>query len=100
MITWVTLVLGEMDVAWVNPYRSDQGTSSAPGLICTPLSVAVTQFWRGGDGRYEIGHLPGGRLPPGPDYVGYGGMVDDVRRGQMEGLDGLNSFSSKLYENK
>ena len=48
MITWVTLVLGEMDVAWVNPYRSDQGTSSAPGLICTPLSVAVTQFWGGG----------------------------------------------------
>ena len=38
----VTLVLGEVDVVRVNPYRSDQGTSSALGMVRT--STAVAQF--------------------------------------------------------
>ena len=32
------LVLGEMDVARMNPHRSDQGTPSAPGLVRTPTA--------------------------------------------------------------
>ena len=45
------MVMGEMDVAPVNSYRSDQGTSGAPGVVRTPRSVAVTQIWGGGDMR-------------------------------------------------
>ena len=46
----VILVLGEMDVARVNLYRSDHGTSSALGLIRTPSDVG-TLFKGGGQGH-------------------------------------------------
>ena len=49
------MVLGEMDVARMNPYRSGQGeTPSAHGLDCTPPARGVTQFRGGG----SIGGLP------------------------------------------
>ena len=61
----VTLVLGEMDVARGNPYRSDQGTSSALGLV---------------DPTVSGGHpIPGG----GRDTISASYPVDDVHQGRI-----------------
>ena len=65
-IRGLTLILGGMDVAQVSSYRSDQGGSSAPGLVHTPGQWRSPNAGR----RYEIGHFSAGRRPPGPDYVG------------------------------
>ena len=41
-------------------------------------------------GRYEIGHLPRGRRPPGPNYAEHWGMEmtfwEDKKRDQMDGV--------------
>ena len=83
--TGVTVVLGEVDVAQVNQYRSGKGEPSVHMAWSAPhRPAAVTQLQEGG-GRHEVSHLPGGRRPPGPDYVGLWGMRDDTWREQKEG---------------
>ena len=34
----MTLIQVEMDVTWMNPYQSDQGTPNAHGLVHTPMA--------------------------------------------------------------
>ena len=78
----VTVVLGEMDVTRVNPCRFGQGQTPVHTAWFQPRqSQSVTQF----RGQCEIGHLPGGRGLPGPNYVGLQGMGDDMWRGENEG---------------
>ena len=77
----MTLVLGEMDVARVRPYRSDQGTPLLMAWFVPQQSAAATQL----RGRHLVRHIPDGRHPPGADYVERRGMRDDVWRGQKEG---------------
>ena len=53
---------GEMDVARVYPYRSDQGSSSAPahGLVGTPTVSGGHPIPGGGDSRpasYPVGDV-------------------------------------------
>ena len=71
----VTVVLGEMDVARVNPYRFGQGQ---PPLLSAWFQArrpkAVTQF----RGRLDVFLLADGRRPPGPDYIGRWGTGDKV----------------------
>ena len=70
----VTLVLGELDVAQVKPCPSGQGQPPVHSAWFQPRrQTAVTHYW---------GHRPqpGGRLPPGPEYVSHGGMRHDVWR--------------------
>ena len=86
----LTLVLGEVDVARVNPYRFGQGQPPVHSAWFRPRRpTAITQF----RGRYEVSHLPGGRRPPGPGYVGRG-MGDDMRRGKKRDL--CNLYSSRV----
>ena len=56
----VTVVLGEMDVARVNPHQS--------GQVAPQRSAAVTGFW--GGGGHEVGFFPCGRRPPVPGNIG------------------------------
>ena len=78
------MVLGEKDVARVNPYRFWSGsTPRALGLI-SPSSNGGHWSPNAG-GRLEVCLLPGGRRPPGPDYIRSRGMRGDVWRGQKEG---------------
>ena len=74
----VALALGEMDADWVNPYRSDQVTPGALGLVPYPHGQRRSP---NSGGRQQVCHLPGGRRPPGPVYVGRQGIGDDVRGG-------------------
>ena len=84
----MTVVLGEMEVARVNAYRSGQGAPpGAYGLVHTQTSSGGYPI-RGG-GAHQASHLPGGRRPPSPDYVGRWGTRDDPWRGQNE--DRLNT---------
>ena len=69
--TGTKVVLGEVDVARVNPCRSGQGEPP----VHLAWFAAVTPFRV----RLELCPLPGGRRPPGPDDA------DDVWRGQKEG---------------
>ena len=78
----VTVVLGEMDAAQVNPYRF--GRDQRPVQLAWSQRrrlTAVTKARR----RLEVCLLPGGRRLPDPDDLGRWGMGDDVRRGQKEG---------------
>ena len=69
----LSVILGEMDVARVNPYRSGQGELTMHFACCTPhRSAAVIQL-RGGGGL-EISLLPGGRRPLSSDGIGRWGM--------------------------
>ena len=58
------MVLGEMDVAWVNPYRSDKGSPSALGLVRTPT-------------------VSGGHPIPGGDTRSATYPVDDVHQARI-----------------
>ena len=78
-----TVVLGEMDVAWVNPYRSGQGERPLRLPVTHPTGQQRPPNSRGGG--LEVSLLPGGRRPLGPDDIGRWGMEDDVWRGQKEG---------------
>ena len=92
----MTLVLGEMDVARVNSYRSGQGEPPVHMAWFVPhRPPAVTQF----RGRLEVGLFPGGRLPPGPDYIGCWGLGDDVWRGHKEGSVGSVDLELNFFEN-
>ena len=58
------MVLGEMDVAVVSPYRSDQGTISAHALVRTPT-------------------ISGGHLTPEGDIRSATYPVDDVHQARI-----------------
>ena len=87
------LAPGRNDVARVSPYQSGQPPPPPPththtGQWLLACSHATGQRQsRNSGGRLEVWLLPGGRCPPGPDYVGRGGMADDVRRGQKRDGD-------------
>ena len=87
----MTLVLGEMNIARVSPYRSGQGEPPLLMAWSAPQMPAAANQFRGG-GRHEVGPvevLPGGRRPPGQDYIGRWGMGDDMRRAQIKRPDAL-----------
>ena len=86
----MTVVLVEMDVARVSPYRFGQGQPPVLWAWLQPRRpTAGTQF-RGGGGHPipKVCLLPGGRRPPGPEDRGRLGMRDDferTKRGQLRG---------------
>ena len=67
----VTLALGEMDAARVNPYRFDQGIPGSCGLVRTP-TVSGGHPIPGGGGRHQVCQFPVGDVHP-PDYIGHRG---------------------------
>ena len=49
------MVLGEMDVVWVNLYRFGQDEPQLHLACFAPhRPTVVTQFWEGGGGRLEV----------------------------------------------
>ena len=82
----MTVVLGKMDVVWVNPYRSGQGEPPVHLVWVAPYRPAAVIRLRGrGRGRLFVCLFLGGRRPPGPDYTGRWGIRDNVWKGQKEG---------------
>ena len=69
----------QMDVARVDPYRSGQGGPPAHTAQFAPHRPAAATRYRGG-GRFEVSLLPGGRRPPGPEYLVRWGMANAVER--------------------
>ena len=49
--------------------------------LCIPLSSDGHTL----PGAAQVRLVPGGRRPPGPDYIGRWGMGDDARTGQKDG---------------
>ena len=79
----MTVILGEMDVARVNPSRSGQGEPPVHMAWFAPQRLAAATQFRGGGGmRHEATYVPGVRFPPSSDSVGCWGMGDGTWRRQ------------------
>ena len=84
----MTVVLGEMDFARSKtPRRGREVTHRASSNWDASLhpAAAAANLRSGGGGRLEVRLFPGGRHPPGPDYVENRGMGDNMWRGLKEG---------------
>ena len=78
------MVLGEMDVARVNPYRSGRGEPPSHLACFAPYRPAVVTQFRGG-GRLEISLLALTRWTTSTRLGWHRAFGDDVWRGQKEG---------------
>ena len=90
------LVLGEMDVARVHPYRSDQGTPRSRGLVSTPTASGghpIPGRGGGGDTRSATYRWTTSTKPV---YVGRLGMGDDILRGRKR--DRCITFCESCYQ--
>ena len=92
----VTVALGEMDVARVNPNRF--GPSQPPvrwAWFQPRWPTAVTPF----RGRLEVCLLPGGRRPPGQDFAGHRGMGNDGWREKRDRMCHFGDFVAAFGQN-
>ena len=80
----MTVVLREMDVARVNPYRSGHGERPKLGMLRTPPASGGHPI--PGGGGLKVSLLPGADVHSlGPDDIVRWGVGDDSWRGQKEG---------------
>ena len=94
----MTVVLGEMDVARVNPYRSGHGERPKLGMLRTPPASGGHPI--PGGGGLKVSLLPGADVHSlGPDDIvrwGGGGMTlgGNKKRDRLKAESGSHSFKT------